>query len=78
MLHERGVRFTFERGRGNIIACDFVCTCHIANVGVVKGVAFVAVKITLNNEFLGNRNLEKSSYRCEKLPRWKKNTLGCG
>ena len=45
-------------------------------MGVVKGVAFVEVKITLNNEFLGNKNLEKSSYRFEKLPRWKKNTLG--
>ena len=47
---------------------------------VVEGVAFVAVKITLNNEykFLGNKNLEKSGYRFEKLSRWKKNTLGCG
>ena len=41
-------------------ACDFVCKCNIANVGVIKGVAFVAVKITLNNEFLGVKNLEKS------------------
>ena len=68
-----------ERERGNIlIACDLACTCNIANVGVVEGVAFVAVKITLNNESLGNKNLEKSGYRFEKLPRWKKNTLGCG
>ena len=79
-----GVRLTsregalqVERGRGNIIACDLACTCNIAVVGVVEGVAFVAVKITLNNEFLGNKNLEKSGYRFEKLPRWK-NTLGCG
>ena len=58
-----------------MIACDLACTCNIANAGVVEGVAFVAVKITqthsLNNEykFLGNKNLEKSGYRFEKLPR---------
>ena len=46
----------------------------VYSVGVVKGVAFVAK----NNEFLGNKNLEKSGYRFEKLSRWKKNTLGCG
>ena len=74
-----GVRFTSREGGASSlegawqhIACDLACTCNIANVGVVEGVAFVAVKITLN-EFLGN---EKSSYRFEKLPRWKKNTLG--
>ena len=70
--------FNVKRGRGNVIACDFACTCNIANVGVIKGVAFVEVKVTPNNEFLGNKNLEKSSYRFEKLARWKKNTLGCG
>ena len=71
-LHvERGGRF---KSRGGVAAC----TCNITNVGVVEGVAFVAVKITLNNEFLGNKNLEMSGYRSEKLPRWKKNTLGCG
>ena len=31
-------------------------------LGVVKGVAFVAVKLTQNNEFPGNKNLEKSGY----------------
>ena len=40
-----------------------MCMCNIANVGVVKCVAFMEVKITLNNEFLGNKNLEKGSYQ---------------
>ena len=44
-------------------------------MGVVKGVAFVDVKITLNNEFLVNKNLENSSYRFEKLARWKTNSI---
>ena len=55
-LHvERGVRFTSRGGRftsrGGVAtsSCDFACTYNIANVGVVKGVAFVEVKITLNN-----------------------------
>ena len=78
LFTSRGSALHVERGHGNIIACDFACMCNIANVGVVKVVAFVVVKITLNDEFLGNKNLEKSGYRFEKLPRWKKNTLGCG
>ena len=65
LFTSRGGAFHVERGgrfksSGGVAAC----TCNITNVGVVEGVAFVAVKITLN-EFLGNKNLEKSGYRFE-------------
>ena len=65
-LHiEREGRFTLRGGVATIV-CDFACTCNIANVGVVKGVTFVAVKITLNNEFLAIRTLRRvaTDLRC--------------